>query len=164
MSPTQAADGASRGRVCFTAVVAVLMLVAVSACTDQPENDAAVGDTTLGEPDGLQPAPGPVQGHDAMQDDTVDVGLIEFQIEMPSTLPAGRTIFEVTNRGTAAHNFELERGEEEHSFPQDLQPGETRTLEVDLQEGTYEVYCPVADHEERGMALELTVEAVDSAE
>lgn len=157
----RAIEGASPIRTCVTLVLAGLMLVGISACTDQPENDLTMGDTVIADPEGLQPDPGAMQGHDAMQDDTVDVGLVNFEINMPSTLPAGHTVFRVTNQGTTAHNFELERGDEEHMFPQDLQPGESRTLEVDLEEGTYEVYCPVADHESRGMSLELTVEAAN---
>jgi uncharacterized cupredoxin-like copper-binding protein len=30
-------------------------------------------------------------------------------------------------------------------------------MTLDLQPGTYEVYCPVGNHEDMGMRLELTV-------
>jgi uncharacterized cupredoxin-like copper-binding protein len=61
------------------------------------------------------------------------------------------------NNGTIEHNLEVEGQGIEEAFDSNLQPGETRTLEVDLQPGTYEVYCPVADHADQGMRVELTV-------
>ena len=155
----RALDSVSSIRMFVTLMLAGLTLAGTAACTDQTENDNTMADTALADPEGLQPQAGAMQGHGAMQDDTVNVGLVDFELNMPATLPAGPTIFRVTNQGTMAHNFELERDDEEHMFPQDLQPGESRTLEVDLKEGTYQVYCPVGDHESRGMSLELTVEA-----
>lgn len=88
---------------------------------------------------------------------TVQVELTEYEIRMPNELPAGATTFEVTNVGSTEHNFEVEGQGIEREFEQNLQPGETKTLEVDLQPGTYEVYCPVGNHSEQGMRLELTV-------
>jgi uncharacterized cupredoxin-like copper-binding protein len=38
-----------------------------------------------------------------------------------------------------------------------LNPGETKTLLVELKPGTYEVYCPVPGHKPHGMSLDLTV-------
>lgn len=83
--------------------------------------------------------------------------LTEFAIDMPASLPAGPTTFEVTNDGTIEHNFEIEGEGIEEVFETNLQPGETRTMEVDLAPGTYKVYCPVEGHEEQGMVTELTV-------
>jgi hypothetical protein len=63
--------------------------------------------------------------------DPVRVSLVEWAIEMPPTLPAGPTVFEVTNNGTMVHNFKIEGQGIEAVFEENLQPGETRTLEVD---------------------------------
>lgn len=52
---------------------------------------------------------------------------------------------------------EGEEGEEEQST-QNLNPGETADLEVDLEPGTYQLYCPVDNHEERGMTATVTVQ------
>jgi glucose/arabinose dehydrogenase len=89
--------------------------------------------------------------------DAVQVTLTEFAIEMPTELSAGSTTFEVTNAGTIEHNFEIEGQGIEQEFEQNLQPGETKTMTVDLPPGTYEVYCPVGNHAEQGMETELTV-------
>jgi uncharacterized cupredoxin-like copper-binding protein len=90
----------------------------------------------------------------------VDVSLTEFAIDMPTTLAAGPTTFTITNDGTIEHSFEIESEELgiEEELEQNLAPGETATLEVDLEPGTYEVYCPVGDHRGEGMEVELTVE------
>lgn len=89
--------------------------------------------------------------------DTLGVTLREYVIEMPSTLPAGRTVLKVTNEGQANHNIEFERDGFEKKFAEVLKPGESQTMEIDLQSGTYYVYCPVGNHEAYGMAMELTV-------
>ena len=87
----------------------------------------------------------------------VAVSLTEFAIDMPTELPAGPTTFEVTNDGTTEHNFEVEGQGIEEVLPANLEPGQSGTLEVDLAPGTYEVYCPVGNHADQGMRLELTV-------
>jgi predicted lipoprotein with Yx(FWY)xxD motif/uncharacterized cupredoxin-like copper-binding protein len=99
------------------------------------------------------PAAPPVAGGG----NTVDVSLTDFKIDMPSELPAGRTVFSVTNDGDAEHNFEVEGNGIEEELEENLQPGESGTLELDLKPGTYEVYCPVDGHADMGMELELTV-------
>ncbi len=94
---------------------------------------------------------------EAAEPTMVQVSLVQWDIEMPETLPPGPTVFEVTNNGTFEHNFEIEGQGIEQVFEQNLEPGETRTLEVDLPAGEYRVYCPVSNHAERGMELTLTV-------
>ncbi|QIF02363.1 cupredoxin domain-containing protein [Roseimicrobium sp. ORNL1] len=87
----------------------------------------------------------------------VEVRLIDHKIEMPQQLAAGKTAFIVTNGGSAKHNFEIEGQGMEKKFLTDVGPNETKTLHVDLKPGSYKVYCPVGDHEEHGMKMDLTV-------
>lgn len=148
-------------------VLAGVVVVGLSGCTDRGDEElapddtlAVAGDTTgmmMNDPGGMQADPGAMQGHMAMEGDTVEVSLVDHDINMPSTLPPGFTVFRVTNQGDEEHNFEVEGQGDEHVFPQDLQPGETQTMEVDLQEGSYVVYCPVSNHRSLGMELNLTV-------
>jgi uncharacterized cupredoxin-like copper-binding protein len=91
--------------------------------------------------------------------ETVPVSLMEFAIDMPTELPAGPTTFEITNDGTIEHNFEVEGQGIEVELPENLAPGASGTLTVDLAPGTYEVYCPVGNHRGEGMLVELTVTA-----
>jgi uncharacterized cupredoxin-like copper-binding protein len=87
---------------------------------------------------------------------TIEVKLSEYKIEMPETVPAGSTTFKVTNTGKEMHNFEIEGNGIEKRVGK-LNPGETKTLLVELKLGTYEVYCPVPGHKSDGMSLDLTV-------
>jgi predicted lipoprotein with Yx(FWY)xxD motif/uncharacterized cupredoxin-like copper-binding protein len=87
----------------------------------------------------------------------VEVVLTEFEIQMATELPAGQTVFMISNTGEFPHNFEIEGQGIEMELEQDLQGGEHGMLEVNLEPGTYTIYCPVGNHEDRGMTLELTV-------
>lgn len=87
----------------------------------------------------------------------VTVRLTEYKIDMPTSLTAGPTIFNVTNAGAMEHNFEIEGQGIENKLPTNLKPGETNTLRVDLKPGAYKIYCPVGDHEDRGMTMQLVV-------
>lgn len=91
------------------------------------------------------------------QDNTVQVGLSEFTIDMPDSIPAGMTTFEVSNNGSFEHNFRIEGEGVDQAFDTNLQAGESGTMEVELQPGSYTVYCPVGNHREQGMELQLTV-------
>ena len=74
----------------------------------------------------------------------------EYKIDMPKTVPAGSTTFKVTNSGKELHNFEIEGNGIEKRVGK-LNPGETKTLLVELKPGKYEVYCPVPGHKSHGM-------------
>jgi uncharacterized cupredoxin-like copper-binding protein len=77
---------------------------------------------------------------------------------MPASLSAAESrIFRVTNNGTIEHNFEVEGQGIEEEFDANLSPGETKTMQLDLEPGAYEVYCPVDNHRELGMEIQLTV-------
>lgn len=88
---------------------------------------------------------------------TVDVSLVDFAIEMETELKAGKVTFNITNDGQAPHSFEIEGNGIEEELEENLAPGESATLEVELEPGTYEIYCPVSQHAENGMRLEVTV-------
>jgi plastocyanin len=88
---------------------------------------------------------------------TIQVSATEFAFD-PSEISAepGEITFELTNDGGAPHALEIEgNGVEEAS--ETIDGGDSTSLTVDLDEGTYEIYCPVGDHEDRGMVGTLTV-------
>lgn len=87
----------------------------------------------------------------------ITVVLREWQV-IPAhlTIPAGKVRFVVKNQGTMDHGFEIEGPdleEEIDPFP----AGQTRSLELELAPGTYEIYCQVPGHEDLGMKGELIV-------
>jgi len=87
----------------------------------------------------------------------VDVQLVEHEIAMPKQVSAGKTAFVVKNSGKAKHNFEITGHGLDKKFFTTVDPNETKTLHVDLKPGTYKVFCPVGDHEEHGMKVDLSV-------
>lgn len=91
--------------------------------------------------------------------ETVAISETDFKLD-PSdpSVKAGEVTFDVTNDGQTAHSLEVEGPNGDQELEQDLQPGDSGTLTVDLSEpGTYEMYCPVDDHKGRGMTGEITV-------
>ena len=93
----------------------------------------------------------------AAPDNTVNVSLSEYKIDMPATVPAGPTIFKVSNVGEKTHTFKIEGNGLEEKLKENLKKGTSGTMQVDLKPGTYKVTCPVMGHNHKGMALDLTV-------
>lgn len=74
------------------------------------------------------------------------------------TVERGEHEFQIVNRGEVEHALEIHTpgGEVE---TERVAPGESATVTANLPEtGTYELYCPVGDHRQRGMEGRVTVE------
>ena len=82
----------------------------------------------------------------------------EFSITLSqSTFTAGAYTFTVTNAGTFPHNLVIEGpGVDQQSSPT-LQPGQNAPLDVTLQAGSYELWCAVDGHKDKGMDIHITV-------
>src|SRR5262249_20898392 len=78
------------------------------------------------------PAAGAAETPAAAAPQVVDVGLTEFAIAMPSSLPAGPTRFSIHNNGTVPHSFVIEGQGIEKKLANNLQPGQSAFLNVDL--------------------------------
>jgi uncharacterized cupredoxin-like copper-binding protein len=129
------------------AVVALALPAVIAGCGDDEDEEAT---TPATEVDG---------GAEAGGGETVEVSLVDFAIEPDQVeVPAGAVTFDVSNDGETLHNLEIEGDGVEEELPEDLQPGQGGSLEVDFQPGTYEMYCPVGNHADMGMVGELTVE------
>lgn len=104
----------------------------------------------------------------------VQAKLNEFNIILDKTsIPAGQVKFEIENIGTEEHELVLEpSGAEDQPFElngeaseaEEIQPGETRTLEWTLdQPGEYQLGCYITDegetedHAAKGMVTQFTV-------
>jgi uncharacterized cupredoxin-like copper-binding protein len=98
-----------------------------------------------------------------------EVQLREFAIEPASfTVAAGDTVrLNVTNQGAREHNLELElesAGIDQVLFGANLQPGQSDTAEVTFsQPGTWELYCPLDQHRDRGMLASVQVQEASEA-
>jgi len=87
----------------------------------------------------------------------IDVQLSEYQIRMPNSLNAGTYTFNVSNAGHEDHSFVIEGNGGHLGFGEALKRGDTRTLDVELKPGTYNVYCPMDKHRGKGMSVALVV-------
>ena len=86
-----------------------------------------------------------------------NVTLSEYSIDMSQTLRPGNIELDVTNHGTMDHNFEIRGDGIKKSFTPNLKPGETRVVQLHLNPGIYDVYCPLDQHEEKGMRSKIEV-------
>jgi uncharacterized cupredoxin-like copper-binding protein len=113
----------------------------------------------------------------------LEVGMTEMAIFTETTIPAGTTVWEVTNVGETHHNLticpgtadacegenveqQVIRKPEEARDPDDLPDvtdalvlgaGWTALVEVDLEPGSYRLWCAVPNHAANGMQLGVDV-------
>jgi plastocyanin len=82
----------------------------------------------------------------------------DFSIALSEdTLPAGTYTFTVTNSGSATHSLEISGPGVDGVVSDKVQGGESTTMTVTLQPGTYDVWCPIGNHRAMGMDTTLTV-------
>ena len=144
------------GRLLGLAAVLALLGVMLMGCP--PEAIEEAPEPPLEDPAEIDAMEDPAEEPDEMAEmETVEVMLVDGEIQMPDTLAAGMYMFDVTNDGELPHNLAIEGQGMEAALDEDLQPGETAMLSVELEAGEYEVYCPVGDHAEQGMQMTLTV-------
>jgi len=111
---------------------------------------------TAAAPAGADLGPTPASGEASVQ--VVQVDLAEFTITFDtSTFKAGPVQFKVTNTGKLPHALEI-KGQGLDEKTAILAPGQSAALNVKLTPGTYEVWCPVDAHKDRGMDTTITVQ------
>lgn len=114
-----------------------LVFLLLAACVGE---DDTVGEGT--------PPPG---------DFLVPVRLSDFEIEIAHEPPTGELTFQVENQGEQNHGFAIEGSGIDETLISDVAPGTTEIATIELEPGTYTVWCPVGDHRERGMEVQLEV-------
>jgi iron uptake system component EfeO len=109
----------------------------------------------------------------------IAVSLTDFEIDMEETSASpGSVSFDITNAGSSVHEFEVLRtdtpadvlpvdsgvvqttaeGIEIIDEVEEIAPGTSAGLVVDLEAGSYAIICNVSDHYESGMYATFTVE------
>lgn len=97
------------------------------------------------------------------QDSSVDVELGSFYIDMPTTIPAGPVTLNVTAVGEMPHSITIEGNGVSMTMPETLN-GTSTTWEIDLEPGTYTFWCPIGNHRQQGMEIEVTVTGAEEEE
>lgn len=84
--------------------------------------------------------------------------LTDFHIGLsPQKLSPGAYTFVATNNGKVIHALEINGPGVTGQKTTVLQPGQSANLSVNLQNGTYDIFCPVANHKSIGMDVTMTV-------
>lgn len=135
----------------LVAVLAVAASLGLAACGGDDDDDGDTAATTT-ETTGAAGATG--------GGETVDVTMTDFKFDPKDpTVKPGEVTFDVVNDGETLHNMEVEGPSGEAELPEDLQPGDSGSFNVDLSEpGKYRFFCPVGNHEQLGMVGEVTVQ------
>jgi hypothetical protein len=161
-------DDEFRRRMLNAIVVGVIGLFAmiVVGCggggEDDLERQRGTGNQTVGERDpdateGEMPG-GSSVGGSSLATQTITVTLKDNEIAMPTIIKPGPTTFNVVNAGQVEHGLTIEGNGQEQELAGDLDPGKAAPMEMDLLPGTYKVYSPGDDGEEKGLTLQLTVQ------
>ena len=141
------------------AILAVAV-AALTACGTDADGEASVAaspssptsETGAAEPPAATSTDGPAEAQ------TVSATEGEMYIELSQDeFTAGSTTIEVTNEGSATHDFVVERDGEDVAATDTIAPGSSTTLTVDLEPGEYVIYCSVGNHRALGMEVTVTV-------
>jgi plastocyanin len=89
---------------------------------------------------------------------TVQVTEKDFSISLArNTFTPGSYTFEVTNGGPSSHNLTVKGPGVNDTATSTLDSGSKGNVTVTFQKGTYELYCSIPGHKERGMDLTVHV-------
>jgi uncharacterized cupredoxin-like copper-binding protein len=151
---------AGRALIGVTVLLVIGTLTALLLTTDKehPREEAAAkaAEQAAGPAEQGAQAPTPAGGGGGK---TVKVSEKEFSIALAggSKLKTGNYTFQVTNTGKIQHDLSIEgTGIKETKTPL-IDPGQSKTLQVDLKPGKYKFYCSVPGHEQSGMKVAVTV-------
>jgi plastocyanin len=145
----------------LAAVLALLLLLGCGGSDADREDMRVEGGAAMDTTPAGTPAPPslPVLAEDARRQTTVV--LREWSLEPAAdAVPAGEVSFQAMNTGTEPHTLAVDgAGVDARTAP--IGPGETATLTVALEPGTYRLFCPDdaggAAHASRGMSAALVV-------
>jgi uncharacterized cupredoxin-like copper-binding protein len=125
-----------------------LAIIGVAGCGESREASTSTTGTTATAPAATG---APVE--------TVEISETDFALDPadPVVSKSGVIEFVAENDGEVDHALEVEgaTGEAETEV---IAPGDSASLKIELPPGEYKMYCPVGDHEQRGMVGTVTVE------
>lgn len=124
-------------------------LALLAACGSTPAGPGAPSGAGQSSAAG-SPAPG----------GTVTVDMTEFKLALSQpTFTPGTYTFVAKNSGTTLHVLEIDGPGVSDQKSKGVQPGQSASLTVTLQNGSYEIYCPVDGHRSMGMDTKIMVGA-----
>jgi uncharacterized cupredoxin-like copper-binding protein len=132
-------------------IAALCASFALAACGDDDDDDTTAASESTAETTSTEDQAASGGG------ETIAISESDYKLD-PSEVDAksGTVTFDLTNDGQTEHSLEIEgNGVEEESDT--MAAGDSTSFSVDLEPGTYEIYCPIDGHKDLGMEGELTV-------
>ena len=139
-----------KGGVAAVGIAAVGL--ALAGCGSSGTKTAAAP-TTAAAP-AATAAPGSTAGGQGTQVTVIDTDF--HQAFSTLSFQPGTYTFLTENKGKAPHALTV-AGPGVNSSTSTIEPGQSASLTVTLQAGSYDVYCPVPGHKALGMNTEITV-------
>jgi hypothetical protein len=87
----------------------------------------------------------------------VDVKVGPASLDIPKSIPPGKTAFVVTNTSDQKLTFEVEPNGGAQSFAMSLEPRQTKVLHVELERGNYHAGCLIKGQESHRKEVDLRV-------
>ena len=133
-------------------LLALAIPVVIAGCGSDDNGDNNSGSSNGGSSSSKKSAPS-TSGASAVKLSATE---FKFAPSNPS-VKKGTVSFTIKNDGQTVHALEVE-GPGEESKTGDVQPGQSKTIKVNLsKDGKYEFYCPIDSHKQQGMKGEVTV-------
>lgn len=87
----------------------------------------------------------------------VTVEMVDHRLLQPKFFPPGRYTFRAVNTGRAPHALQINGPGVMNARTPVVRPGQYADLTVTLNRGIYDFWCPVGNHRQRGMQLDVLV-------
>ncbi|WP_235883272.1 cupredoxin domain-containing protein [Saccharopolyspora elongata] len=87
----------------------------------------------------------------------VIVKMVDYKLLQPAFLQPGRYTFRAINEGRMPHALEISGPGVANASTPVVQSGQAADLTVDLRRGLYDFWCPVGNHRQMGMQLDVYV-------
>ena len=133
-------------------LAAAALLAAVGACGsgEQPTSPSTTAPAAS--------SPAGTNGTDASPAPSITATMTDYAIALSvPTPPAGTVTFVAEQAGQATHALAIRGPGVDSATAAVPAGGPPQRMTVTLQPGTYQLWCPVGDHQARGMELTFTV-------
>jgi uncharacterized cupredoxin-like copper-binding protein len=143
--------------------LAAICALGIAACgSDKNKSSSTSGTSTSGTATDQATTAGKAPTGPVVATQKVSETQFKLTPANPTIKKAGVVEIKATNAGTIDHAIEVEgQGVEVKTNP--IKPGSSASLKVDLKPGTYEWYCPLDSHKQKGMKGTITVGSAKSS-
>ena len=132
-------------------VAAATLVLLLGACSSTSANNSTNPPAAGGAGAAASPSVAPVG---------TKVGVVEkeFSITLDkASFTPGDYTFKIQNQGSFPHNLTIKGPGVDSKASPTLGAGESGSLTVALQKGSYELWCSVPGHKDKGMDIKITV-------